>query len=236
MPVATREIPTTVLVVGQQSALPRLIKSALDRKAYRIYQASSGLQAVDWVGARNPNLILVETPLPDMSCEDLIRSLRARSDTPIIAISEERNEASIVGVLEAGANDCVCRPFGVRELVARAKAKLRTLSPTGEALPSRLVAGPLEIDFGKRQLFTNGRRVHLTPKEYRILAMLLRNVSSVVSHDDLIREVGGSIANGDNHGLRVYIGYLRRKLAEESDGAVRILNESRIGYKIVISG
>lgn len=230
-----REILTTVLVIDHQPEIRRLVRSAFAKDAYRVYEALSGIEGLDMAGLRNPNLIFTETTMPDMSGAAIVRSVREWSDTPIIALSEDGNEDSIVGVLEAGANDYIVKPFGVPELVARARAKLRTSRQGAEeaALPV-LEQGPLKIDFVKRQLYLRNQRVHLTPAEYRIASLLLRRESKVVRHEELIAQAAGHKRQMDHHGLRVYIGYLRRKLSQGSDGEIRIDNESRIGYRLTI--
>jgi len=184
---------------------------------------------------RAPHLIFAEAQLPDIGASELIRSLRERFTIPIIIVTEGEAEELIVSSLEAGADDYIKKPFGVPELVARANVALRRSHRVHANTSSPfLECGSLKIDLARRRTSVAGVPLHLTPTEYRLLTILARSVGKVVAHDLLLGEAGGS-QHQDAHNVRIYVGYLRTKLSGAAGKEIQILNEPRIGYRLVVA-
>jgi two-component system KDP operon response regulator KdpE len=184
------------------------------------------------VKAGLPDLAIVDLGLPDMDGVALVRSLRLVSDLPILILSARSQERDKIDALDAGADDYLTKPFSTDELDARLRALLRrTAKATGKG--EVLVLGPLKIDLLRRKVFKDETEVSLTPIEYRLLALLVRQAGLVVTHRQMLKEVWGPEHVHDSHYLRIYMGQLRHKLEADPARPRYLVTEVGVGYRLV---
>ena len=210
----------------------RFLRAALTSNDYRLVEAATAKEGLAHA-ARNPDLILLDLGLPDRDGLEVARELREWSTTPIIVISARGQEQDKVKALDLGADDYLTKPFGVDELLARIRVALRHAArPAGAAPDSVFEAAGVRVDLMRREVTRNGVPVHLTPIEYKLLAVLIRNAGKVLTHRQLLKEVWGANYASQSHYVRVYMGQLRQKL--EADPAYQrlILTEPGVGYRL----
>jgi len=220
---------TRVLVVDDEPQILRALRVILRDAGFEVLQAATVEQALDAAALRPPAAAIVDLVLPDGDGVDVTRSLRGWSAMPIIVLSAVGEEDEKVRALEAGADDYVTKPFGLKELVARLQAALRRAG-AGQAEPVIRVDG-LELDLPAHQLRIDGRPVHLTPIEFDLLRTLVRNRGRLLTHRALLIEVWGPEYADDVQVLRVHIANLRRKI-EPADAPPRyIRTDPGVGYR-----
>jgi two-component system KDP operon response regulator KdpE len=196
---------------------------------------SDGMKAIEVADSASPDVIVLELELPDMGGTDVVRQIRLFSDVPIVVLTNRDGEMDKVRSLEAGADDYIAKPFSPLDLLARTKAVLRragVLNADGEDLPP-MVAGNLSIDFSTREISLDGKSVHLTPIEYKLLQVLVRNGGRVVTHEAFRRRVWGDAEYIDNSTIKKNIAQIRRKLGDTPGNPQMILNERGVGYKFI---
>lgn len=232
-----RPEPTTstdspaVLVVEDEREIRRFVRAALEAEGYRVFEAETQARGLIEAGTRRPDLLIVDLGLPDGDGVDLIRALRGFSGAPVIVLSARIEEPDKVDALDAGADDYLTKPFGVAELLARVRAALRRRGTPGAAQSSEVVFGDVEVDLANRTVSRDGKPVHLTAVEFRLLAALLRHPGKVLTHRHLLREVWGPSHAEDNHYLRIYMGHLRGKLEAEPARPHHFVTEIGVGYR-----
>ena len=175
---------------------------------------------------------MLDLGLPDGDGKDVIRQVRQWSDVPIIVLSARDREIEKIESLDLGADDFVNKPFGVGELMARIRASLRHRMQSHNEVP-RLTAGNIEIDIAKHRVARGPEEIKLTPKEFDLLAFLVRHAGKVVTHRQILTAVWGPAHTEDTQYLRVYIGQLRQKIESDPEDPSIILTESGIGYRVV---
>ncbi|RPJ43623.1 MAG: response regulator, partial [Candidatus Latescibacterota bacterium] len=180
-----------------------------------------------------PDLLLVDLGLPDGDGVKVIRRIRDWSPVPIIVLSARTMEEQKVAALDAGADDYLTKPFGVNELLARIRVALRHAAETaaGDA-PARIEIGPLRIDLESREVTADGKPVHLTPIEYRLLVHLARNAGKVLTHRQILKEVWGPPYVEETHYLRVFMAQLRRKIEIDPARPRFLVTEQGVGYRL----
>ena len=225
----------TVLVVDDDPAIRKLLRTYLPSEQYRIIEAGTAAEAIEMVAAKRPDIVLLDLLLPDADGTEVIRTVRGWSAVPIIVLSGRGQERAKVECLEAGADDYVTKPFALGELLARIRANLRRVSTEGIG-SSVFEAGPLKMDLAARRIWLEDQEIHLTPLEYRLLTTLARHAGKVVTHRQLLTEVWGEEYSEDAQYLRVYMGYLRKKLEPLPDSVKILLTEHRVGYRLVSEG
>jgi len=222
-----------VLVVEDEPQLRRFLRTALTAQGFRIVEAETVREALIAATTHNPELILLDIGLPDGSGIDLTRRIREWSRVPIIVISARGKEDDKVTALDAGADDYLTKPFGVNELLARIRVALRhalsAASATGEPV---LEIGPLRIDLTRREVRVSGAEIHLTPLEYRLLALLAQNAGKVLTHRQILKEVWGPGSANETHYLRVFMAQLRRKIEPDPARPQLLLTEPGVGYRM----
>jgi two-component system KDP operon response regulator KdpE len=227
-----KEIQSTVLLIEDERQMRRFLRVTLQSEAYGVLEAETAADGLAQAATRNPDVVLLDLGLPDMDGLEVIEKLRDWSAVPIIVISAREQEGDKIKALDRGADDYLTKPFGAGELLARIRAALRRAAPKshdqGEAV---FVAEELRIDFLKRQVYCGTREVHLTPIEYRLLTVLVRNAGRVMTHRQILKEVWGPPYVEQTHYLRVFMNQLRKKIEADSTRPHFLLNEPGIGYR-----
>lgn len=222
-----------LLVIEDEEEMRRLLRTTLRAHGYQVVEAATAREGLMHAAGRNPDVVLLDLGLPDRDGRDVLRALRADSSVPVIVISARGREAEKVEALDGGADDYLTKPFGVSELLARVRVALRhASSPLAPPRESVIQIGDVRIDLLRRQVLRKGAPVHLTPIEYRLLAVMVREAGRVVTHRKLLREVWGPNAQEQPHYLRVYMAQLRRKLEHDPTRPRLILTESGVGYRL----
>ncbi|HET8976672.1 MAG TPA: response regulator transcription factor [Solirubrobacteraceae bacterium] len=223
-----------ILVCDDEPQILRALRVILRDAGYEAVPASTGEEALDQAAVARPSAAIIDLVLPDIDGTELCRRLREWSDMPLIVLSAVGEEEAKVRALAAGADDYVTKPFGPRELIARVQANLRRVAPDREE--SSITAGDLTIDLATRVVTIGGREVHLTPTEFDLLRLLVRNRGRLMTHRDLLVSVWGDGYGDDTQVLRAHIANLRRKIepaeAAGGSGAHRyIRTDPGVGYR-----
>ena len=228
------EIQPFVLIIEDETSISTFISAILSANQYRTLNAASGREGLALVASNAPDVVLLDLGLPDMDGAEVLRAIRAQTSTPVIIVSARGLERDKVAALDLGADDYIVKPFGTAELLARIRTALRHSPKSMGSEPQGQMSktiGELCIDYQKRLVILRGEALHLTPNEYKLLALLSVNAGKVLTHDALIREVWGLYGN-ESHTLRVNMANLRRKI-EENPGSPRyILTEMGVGYRM----
>jgi two-component system KDP operon response regulator KdpE len=222
-------IAVKILIVDDEPAIRRLLRTSLAANDYRTVEAENGKTALELVGREKPDLVILDLGLPDINGLEVIRGIRATSAVPIVILSSRDDERGKVEALDLGADDYVTKPFGIDELVARIRTALRhRLQEQGERPIFR--SGDLTVDLIRRIVTVRGDEVKLSPREYDILRLLVAHAGKVLTHQFLMRELWGSGA--DVQYLRVYVRQLRQKLEADPERPTHILTETGVGYRL----
>jgi DNA-binding response OmpR family regulator len=226
----------TILVVEDERDLNNLIRRHLEDEGHRVVQVFDGPAALQAAQQEPPDLVILDWMLPRLDGLEVCRRIRRDSIVPILMLTARSEEIDRVLGLEVGADDYLTKPFGVRELLARVRAILRRVEllrdAGGEPAPPALSAGPLRIDLGERTVSVDGRSVDLTPKEFDLLALLVRNPGRAFGRDYLIERVWGYDAAGSDRTVDTHVLRLRKKLGPVGD---RIETVWAIGYRFARS-
>lgn len=219
-----------ILVVDDEPQIQRFLRPALTAAGYQPIEALTASEAERLVATAAPDLILLDLGLPDKDGKDVIRALRGWSKLPIVVLSARGAEAEKIEALDLGADDYVEKPFGIGELLARIRTALRRRDP-GSVAASSFAADGLSIDFARRTVTRDGQPVHLTPKEYDLLAHMARHAGLVLTHRQLLATVWGPAHVEDVHYLRVFVGQLRNKIERDPSHPTLIRTEPGVGYR-----
>ena len=231
-----------VILIEDEIQIRRFVRAALEGEGWLVHEADTAQRGLADAGTRKPDLLIVDLGLPDGDGLDLIRDVRGWTNVPIIVLSARTNEADKIAALDAGADDYLTKPFGLGELMARVRANLRrprTASPEAQNdtdTPASPVFrfGDVEVNRSERVVRRAGVEVHLTPLEYRLLAVLMANVGRVITHKQLLRDVWGPAHAEQSHYLRIYMAHLRQKLEPDPARPRHLLTETGVGYRFVI--
>ena len=227
--------PATVLVVDDEPAIRRFLKSTLEAQGYAIVLADSAGEAMRMMRHHRPDLVLLDLGLPDRDGMELIDEIQGLGEAPILVVTSRDDEASKVLALDRGADDYVTKPFGIPELLARMRAALRHRVQAKGGRP-RVEAGPVRIDLVYRRVARDGRELRLSPKEWDILEILATHAGKVVTHRVLLEKVWGRATETEVQYLRVYIRQLRHKLEPEPDQPRLLVTEPGVGYRLLADG
>ena len=225
---------TVILVADGDLQILRKMHTILPMHGYEVRTAPGGEAALDEVRKELPNLIILDLGLHQMAGLEVCRRIREISSAPIIALLVKESECDKVAVLDLGADDCLTKPIGIDELLARMRALLRRV-PTSEAHSSMLIEGDVRIDIEERRVVVAGRQVKLTPREFDVLKYLVINARKVATHRALLQAVWGVEATEQTGYLRVFINQLRGKIEIDPHHPQYILTEPWIGYRFMPS-
>jgi two-component system KDP operon response regulator KdpE len=219
----------SILVVDDEPAIRRVLRSTLSRGGYVITEAQSGEEAIESVRKQRPDLILLDVNLPGMSGVEACREIRRFGDVPIIMLTVRGAERDKVLALDAGADDYVVKPFGMEELLARIRVALRRQASKDS--PPAFVSKEMTIDFEARSVTVRGKGVHLTPKEFDVLKHLVAEQGKPITHRRLLQTIWGPEYGEATENLRVVINQLRKKIESEPTNPRYILTEPWVGYR-----
>jgi two-component system KDP operon response regulator KdpE len=234
--------PPVVILIEDEIQIRRFVRAALEAQGWQVHEADSAKQGLAEAGTRKPDLLIVDLGLPDGDGLDVIRDVRAWSNVPIIVLSARTKETEKIAALDAGADDYLAKPFGLGELMARVRANLRRPRTVSTDAQNDAIApadavfrfGAVEVNRLERIVRRAGSEVHLTPIEYRLLAVLIANVGRVITHKQLLRDVWGPSHSEQSHYLRIYMGHLRQKLEADPAQPQHLLTETGVGYRLLI--
>jgi two-component system KDP operon response regulator KdpE len=220
---------TTILVVDDEPQIRRVLQAALSSSGYDVIEAKNGQEAVEMVIRERPALILMDVNMPGMSGLEACSKIRLSFPGPIIMVTVRNSEQDKIQALDAGADDYVVKPFTMGELLARIRAALRRSGSEGP-LP-KFESPQLSVDLERRIVDVRGQRVHLTPKEFDVLRLLITQQGKPLTHQKLLQTVWGPDHGGDTENLRVVINQLRKKIEKDPTRPRYILTEPWLGYR-----
>lgn len=221
-----------ILVVDDEPAIRRLLKTSLTAENYDVVEAASGAEGWAVFGQAKPDAVLLDLGLPDMDGKELIRRIRGTGLTPIVVLSIRSDEHGKVEALDLGADDYVTKPVGMDELNARLRAALRhRLQQQGEE--PIFQTGDLAVDLVRRHVTVKGVEVKLSPKEYELLRLLVMHAGKVLTHQHIMREVWGGTT--DVQYLRIYVRQLRQKIEADPERPLLIQTEAGVGYRLKLA-
>jgi two-component system, OmpR family, KDP operon response regulator KdpE len=223
---------TKVLVVDDEHAIRRFLRTSLNAHGYEVHEAATGEDAILQTINMRPDLIILDLGLPGMDGIEVTKRIREWTQTPIVILSVQNQDTDKIEALDAGADDYLTKPFSVGELTARLRVAMRHMRQEEPELV--FVSGKIRVDLTARLVTYDGLEVQLTPTEYDLLKVLIRYAGRVLTHQQLLKEVRGTGFQTETHLLRVHMSNLRRKLEEDPTNPQYILTEPGVGYRLRI--
>lgn len=226
--------PVRVLVVDDEPQIVRALVINLKARKYEVDAAADGASALELAAARHPDVVVLDLGLPDMDGVEVIKGLRGWTRVPILVLSARQTSDEKVEALDAGADDYVTKPFGMDELLARLRAAVRRAEPVGsgdDAAAAMVETEGFTVDLVAKKVHREGRDVRLTPTEWHLLEVLVRNTGRLVSQKQLLQEVWGPSYGTETNYLRVYMAQLRRKLEADPSHPRHFVTEPGMGYR-----
>ena len=221
-----------VLIVEDEKEIRRFLRTALEAEGLRVHEADTLQRGLIEAATRKPDMVILDLGLPDGDGLDFIRDFRQWSQTPVIVLSARSEETDKIAALDAGADDYLSKPFGIGELQARLRVALRRHA--SGASPEPVVHfSNVKVDIAARLVHRGDEEIHLTPIEFRLLAVLLNNAGKVLTQRQLLNQVWGPNAVEHSHYLRIYMGHLRQKLERDPARPRHFLTETGIGYRFM---
>jgi len=222
-----------VLVVDDEPQIRRYLRTTLGNEGFEVLEAVNAKECESLAASHRPDVILLDLGLPDMDGIDLARRLREWCDAPIIVISARGQEEDKIQALDAGADDYLTKPFGTGELLARIRVARRHGAHGGvPTAPPVFELGSWRVDQVLREVYVEGRRVHLTPNEYKLLTTFVKHAGKVLTHTQLLKEVWDDVPGAQPHYLRVYMAQLRQKMELDSARPKYLITEPGVGYRL----
>ncbi|KAA0024272.1 response regulator [Antrihabitans cavernicola] len=222
---------TRVLVVDDEPQILRALRINLSVRGYEVTTAATGAGALRAAAETHPEVIVLDLGLPDMDGIEVLAGLHGWSSAPVIVLSARTDSADKVEALDAGADDYVTKPFGMDEFLARLRAAVRRGAAAADVDEPVVVTDSFTVDLAAKKVVKDGAEVHLTPTEWGMLEMLVRNRGKLVGRKELLKEVWGPAYETETHYLRVYLAQLRRKLEVDPAHPKHLLTESGMGYR-----
>ncbi|MGB3895469.1 response regulator [Mycolicibacter sinensis] len=225
---------TRVLVVDDEPQILRALKINLSVRGYEVVTAATGAGALRAAAEQRPDVVILDLGLPDISGIEVLAGLRGWLTVPVIVLSARTDSADKVEALDAGADDYVTKPFGMDEFLARLRAAARRNAATAEIDQPIVETASFTVDLAAKKVTKNGSEVHLTPTEWGMLEMLVRNRGKLVGRDELLTQVWGPAYAKETQYLRVYLAQLRRKLEDDPSNPKHLLTEAGMGYRFEV--
>ena len=222
----------TILVIDDEPQIRKFLRISLVSQGYNLLEAATGADGLSQAALKQPDMLVLDLGLPDMDGQQVLREFREWSNVPVLVLSVRASEVQKVQALDAGANDYVTKPFGIQEFLARVRALLRQ-APAGETQAAAVELGPLVVDLAFRRVLLDGVEVALTRKEYAVLAQLARHPGRVITQQQLLKDIWGPTHIENSHYLRIVIGHLRQKLADDPTHPRFIATEAGVGYRLL---
>ncbi|MGZ8095777.1 MAG: response regulator [Methylosarcina sp.] len=220
-----------IIVIEDDPPIRRFLRTALETHGFEVVEAATAQQGVIEANNRKADLIILDLGLPDMDGVEVVKAVRAWSEMPIIVLSARSAEAQKIEALDAGADDYLTKPFGLGELLARIRVALRHTSvPVEQTESGVFMTGNLKVDLVNRRVFNGDLEIHLTPIQYRLLAVLVKHAGKILTHRQILKEVWGPNSVESPHYLRIYMSQLRHKLEYDPAQPRYLLTESGVGY------
>jgi two-component system KDP operon response regulator KdpE len=225
------QLKPKIIVIEDDPPIRRFLRTALETHGFEVFEAAAGKQGVIEAKTRKADLLILDLGLPDMEGVDVVKAVREWSEIPIVVLSARCAEAQKIEALDAGADDYLTKPFGLGELLARIRVALRHASGASEQTHAGVfVTGNLKVDLINRRVFNGDLEVHLTPIQYRLLAVLVKHAGKILTHRQILKEVWGPGSVESAHYLRIYMSQLRHKLEADPAQPQYLLTESGVGY------
>jgi two-component system KDP operon response regulator KdpE len=220
-----------ILLVDDEIPIQRALGPLLGSRGYEVHTASTGAQALSAFLEWQPDLVILDLGLPDVSGTEVCRRIRETSEVPVIVLSARGLERDKVEALDRGADDYVTKPFGPEELLARIRTALRRAFKADTPDTGQVDAGDLVIDFDRRRVVRDGEEIRLTPKEFELLALLARHAGRVLTHRVILKEIWGANAMNQPEHLWVLVRQLRKKIERDPSTPRYIVSEPWVGYR-----
>lgn len=227
-------LPPLVLLVDDELPIRKFLGASLASAGYRLDEAATGAEALKRASQSPPDLVILDLGLPDMDGQAVLQQLREWLAAPVIVLSARDQEQQKIAALDRGADDYLTKPFSTGELMARIRAALRHAARVGGSEPGVTIyeVGELKVDLTVRRVFVDGKEIHLTPIEFKLLATLIHSAGKVLTHRQLLKEVWGPQQVQETHYLRVFMANLRRKLEIDPAQPRYLLTEQGVGYRL----
>jgi two-component system KDP operon response regulator KdpE len=221
-----------ILIVDDEPQIRRFLTISLESQGYQIVDADTGQKGLEQQVLEEPDLVILDLGLPDMDGQQVLKELRAFSEVPVIVLSVRNSEKEKVQALDSGANDYVEKPFGVKELLARVRAVLRS-NAGKEVVPQKYDDGHLQIDYHLRTVMLDSERIHFSPREYDLLLELAQHPGQILTQQYLLKKLWGPSHLEDSHYLRIFIRQIRNKLGDDPARPTYIETEPGVGYRFI---
>jgi two-component system KDP operon response regulator KdpE len=222
----------TVLVVEDETPILRFLRSALQENGFRVIEALDGRSALELAVSRKPDMILLDLMLPDMDGLDVLKRLRQWTAAPVIILSARGQESDKITGLDAGADDYLTKPFGVDELLARMRVAFRHAEQGPQDQPPVYEHETLKVDLAVRRVWVRKKEVHLSPLQYDLLAVLVRNAGRVVGQKQLVKEVWHEAGDASPESVRICVHQLRHRIESDPVRPRHIKTEPGVGYRL----
>ncbi|MEQ1620092.1 MAG: response regulator [Methylococcales bacterium] len=224
-----------VIVIEDDPPIRRFLRTSLSTQGFTVFEADSGKQGIIEAGIRKPDLVILDLGLPDMDGVDVIKAIRRWSKLPIIILSARSSEQQKIDALDAGADDYLTKPFGFGELLARIRVALRhSINPQELSQTGEFATANLKVNLHNRVVSIDDQEIHLTPIQYRLLTVLIKNAGRVLTQQQILKEVWGPSYQENAHYLRIYMSQLRQKLEADPAQPKFLLTESGVGYRLKV--
>jgi two-component system KDP operon response regulator KdpE len=223
-----------ILVVDDEASLRRALATNLRARGYVVDLAETGEEALALAADHHPDLVVVDLGLPTIDGIEVIEGIRGWSPVPILVLSARGAEDAKVAALDAGADDFVTKPFGMAELLARVRAGLRRSAASGPEGSAVVATESFTVDLAAKRVLVEGEAVHLTPTEWHVVEVLVRNAGRLVSQRQLLQEVWGPAYEKETNYLRLYLAQIRRKLEPEPSRPRHFITEPGMGYRFEV--
>ncbi len=221
-----------ILIIEDEPQIRRFVSTTLNAQNFDVIEAENGQRGLIAAATGKPDLVILDLGLPDLDGVEIVRRIRAWTMIPIIVLSARTTESAKIAALDQGADDYLAKPFGMGELMARIRVALRHTAGNSGKSNGEFLTGNLRVDLVRRHVFVGCQEIHLTPIEYRLLGVLIKNVGRVITYRQILREVWGPSHSEDNHYVRIYMAQLRHKIEKDPAQPQILLTEAGVGYRL----